>query len=279
MSDRDLLTHDEMRATADSIVALQLPSGMIQWFEGGHADPWNHVEAAMALDLAGHRAAAERAYEWLIATQHADGSWCNYYIGDGIEDDRRETNVCAYIATGVWHHYLDTGDTGFLEELWPTMEAAIEFVLSLQQPDGELLWSMEADGTPGAYALLTGSSSAAFSLRCAIAVAERLGRERPEWELAAGRLAHAVAYRQHAFEPKDPWAMDWYYPVLSGALSGDAGRARLAERWNEFVIDGLGVRCVHTGDWVTAAETSELVLTLDAVGMRDEATALLSWTR
>src|SRR6476620_5765722 len=194
-----LLTGAEVAATASAIAEWQLPSGMIPWFPGGHADPWNHVEAAMALDLAGHRAAAERAYEWLIATQHADGSWCNYYIGDGIEDDRRDTNVCAYIATGVWHHYLATGDTGFLEELWPTLEAAIEFVLSLQQPDGELLWSMEADGTLGRYALLTGSSSAAFSLRCAIAVAECLGRERPEWELAAGRLAHSVAYRQHAF--------------------------------------------------------------------------------
>jgi len=279
MRDVDLLTEREVRATADTIVALQLPNGMIQWFEGGHADPWNHVEAAMALDLAGQRRSAERAYEWLIATQHDDGSWCNYYLADGIEDGRRDTNVCAYVATGVWHHFLATGDGGFLAELWSTVEAAIEFVLSLQQPGGELLWSMEADGTPGRYALLTGSSSAAFSLRCAIAIAECLGHERPEWELAAGRLAHTVAYREHAFEPKVPWAMDWYYPVLSGAVTGDAARARLEERWHEFVIDGLGVRCVNTGDWVTAAETSELVLTLDSVGMRDEAVALLSWTR
>ena len=29
------------------------PTGMIPWFPGGHADPWNHVEAAMALDLGG----------------------------------------------------------------------------------------------------------------------------------------------------------------------------------------------------------------------------------
>ena len=33
MRDIDLLTDRELRATADSIVALQLPNGMIQWFE------------------------------------------------------------------------------------------------------------------------------------------------------------------------------------------------------------------------------------------------------
>ena len=26
---------------------------MIPWFEGGHCDPWNHVEAAMALSVGG----------------------------------------------------------------------------------------------------------------------------------------------------------------------------------------------------------------------------------
>jgi hypothetical protein len=275
----DLLTSAEMVMTTDTIAEIQLPTGMIPWFPGGHADPWNHVEAAMALALAGRRPEAERAYEWLVDTQHDDGSWCTYYLADGIEEARRDTNVCAYIATGVWHHYLLTGDDGFLVTLWPVVERAIEFVLSLQEASGELLWSLDADGTRGRYALLTGSSSASFSLRCAIAIAEHLGNERPEWELAAGRLAHTVAYREEAFEPKRRWAMDWYYPVLCGALTGEAARARIAERWQEFVLDGVGVRCVSDSHWVTAAETSELVMALDAIGMVEEAGALLGWTR
>jgi len=49
---------------------------------GGHADPWNHVEAAMALLVGGRRADAERAFEWLVAKQRDDGSWHNYYVGD-----------------------------------------------------------------------------------------------------------------------------------------------------------------------------------------------------
>jgi hypothetical protein len=265
--------------TAETIAACQLPNGMIPWFEGGHADPWNHVEAAMALGAAGRLEAAARAFEWLAATQHWDGSWHAYYLGDEVEDARVDTNVCAYVATGVWHHYLASGDRGFLEELWPVVRRAIEFVARHERPEGGVTWSVDADGTPGRYALLTGSSSIYFSLRCAISVAEELGLERPDWELFAGRLRHAVACRPGAFEPKERFAMDWYYPVLVGALDRPAALERLAERWGELVIEGRGVRCVADQPWVTTAETAECALALLGVGQQDLATALLAWVQ
>jgi hypothetical protein len=43
-------------------------------------------------------------------------------------------------------------------------------------------------------------------------------------------------------------------------------------------MEGLGVRCVSTGPWVTAAETAECALALDALGRSEEARLLLSWT-
>src|SRR5487761_1449543 len=119
-----IMTQKAIDQTADTIAALQLPSGQIPWFEGGHADPWNHVEAAMALALADRILEAERAFDWLARTQHADGSWFNYYVGDDIEDARLDTNVVAYVATGVWHHYLHTRDAGFLAQMWPVVERA-----------------------------------------------------------------------------------------------------------------------------------------------------------
>jgi hypothetical protein len=162
----------------------------------------------------------------------------------------------------------------FLFELWPTIEGGIDFLLRWQQPDGSILWSADSAGRPERYALLTGSSSIYHSLRCAVAVAERLEKERPDWELAAGRLGHAVAHHPGAFAPKTEFAMDWYYPMLCGAVDGDAGRRRIADGWSTFVMEGLGVRCVSTGDWVTAAETAECVLTLDALGLRNPALEL-----
>src|SRR5689334_11915250 len=274
-----LVSATDLHATVDAIAEWQLPNGMVPWFPGGHADPWNHVEAAMALDLGGRRADAERAYDWLVRTQRRDGAWHQYYLADSIEQDKLDANVCAYVAAGVWHHYLLTEDNGFVEAMWPVVESAIDFVLELQRPRGEILWARHADGTPWSFALLTGSSSICHSLRCAIALAEHLDHERPDWELSAGRLANVIAHEPEAFAPKHRWAMDWYYPVLTGVVLGEAGRARLSERFETFVFDGKGVRCVSDRPWVTVAETCECALAHLAVGQRDVAEELFGWSQ
>jgi hypothetical protein len=213
-----------------------------------------------------------------VRMQRHDGSWHQYYLADSIEQDKLDANVIAYVAAGVWHHFLLTDDIGFVEAMWPVVERAIDFVLELQRPRGEILWARHADGTPWSFALLTGSSSICHSLRCAIAIAERLGHERPDWELSAGRLGDVIAHQPEAFAPKHRWAMDWYYPVLTGVIGGDAGRARLSERYETFVMDGRGVRCVSDRPWVTVAETCECALAHLAVGQQEIAEDLFAWT-
>jgi hypothetical protein len=250
---------------------------MIPWFPGGHGDPWNHVEAAMALDAGGRRAEAEAAYDWLAATQRADGAWHQYYRAGRVTEATLDANVTAYVATGVWHHFLSTGDRRFLHAMWPVVDRAMAFVLDLQTARGEVIWARHADGTPWSFALLTASSSTFASLRCAQAVATRLGHERPEWERSAVALGRVIAEEPGAFLPKDRWAMDWYYPVLTGVLTGDEAGARLAAGYDRFVLDGLGVRCVADKDWVTAAETAECAMAHLAAGDADTAALLLGW--
>ena len=271
---------DELQETAASIAALQLPSGMIQWYPGGHADPWNHVETAMALSVAGRWHEAELAYQWLIDTQLPDGSWHNYYRPDGsIEDHKLDTNVIAYIATGIWHHWKASGDRNFVDHAWPTVQRAIDFVLELQTPRGEIIWARHTNGRPWTYALLTGSSSICLSLRCAVALAQLVGDDRPEWELSAVNLAEVIRTQPNAFEPKTRWAMDWYYPVLANVVTGSAAHERLAAKWDEFVMPGKGVRCVNNEPWVTASETAECVMAYAAAGLTNIASDLLGWTR
>ena len=48
-----VLSAAQVRTTVEAIAALQRPDGAIPWFHGGHLDPWDHIEAAMALDAAG----------------------------------------------------------------------------------------------------------------------------------------------------------------------------------------------------------------------------------
>jgi hypothetical protein len=275
----DVVTSSELARTVECIAEWQLPSGMIPWFPGGHADPWNHVEAAMALALGGRLTEAEAAYAWLVRMQRPDGAWHQYYLADAVEQDKLDANVCAYVATGVWHHFLLTRDQGFVETMWPVVERAVDFVLDLQRPRGEIIWARHADGTPWSFALLTGSSSICLSLRCAIALAEHLGHERPDWELSAGRLASVIAHQPEAFAPKHRWAMDWYYPVLTGVVGGAEGRSRLSDRAGTFILEGMGVRCVSDRPWITVAETCECALAHLGVGDRSNAEELFGWAQ
>jgi hypothetical protein len=273
---RGILSAAEVAQTVDAIASVQQRDGNIPWVPGGHTDPWNLVEAAMALDVGRRYAEAERAYEWLAARQRYDGSWHAYYQGDAVKERTLDTNVTCYVANGVWHHYLCTGDTGFLDATFPMVERAIDFALDHQHPTGEIEWDADPERVEGRGALLTGSSSIYSSVRCAIASAERLGRERPDWELSLGSLAIAIAHRPERFLDKERWAMDWYYPILAGVLRGHAAEARIAAKWSTFVADGRGVRCVSDQPWVTAAETCELVMALDAIGLYNRARELFA---
>ncbi len=265
-----ILTADQIRSTGHAIAAVQQHDGSIGWPDG-HVDAWNHVECAMALSVCGLRDASRRAYEWLRNGQRPDGSWY-MQMPPGETDLTTESNHAAYCAVGVWHELLVSRDEGFVERMWPTVRAAIDFVLGLQTPRGEIIWRRRADGSADNYALLTGSASMYSSLRCAIMLAEYLAEPQPDWELAAGQLAHAVASHPEAFADKSRFSMDWYYPVLGGPVRGQAGTGRLDQGWDTYVVPGLGVRCVRDEPWVTAAETAELAITLDAVG--DPARAL-----
>jgi hypothetical protein len=192
-----VISAEAVAETVDAIARIQLPDGNIPWVPGGHTDPWNLVEAAMALDIGGRHRDAERGYGWLRTMQRPDGAWHAYYQGREIKDVALDTNVTSYIANGVLHHYLSTGDDRFLREFWPVVEKAIDFALSHQGEAGQIAWRGD---DPGDGALLTGSSSIHASIRCAVLLAEHLGHERPDWELSLGSLAHAVEHREHVWK-------------------------------------------------------------------------------
>ncbi len=265
-----IIDADQIVATAASIAAVQDAEGGIPWPEG-HIDAWNHIECLMALRVAGLSAPARAGYDWLVRHQRPDGSWPMKLVGGVPVEKGGESNHAAYIAVGVWHELLVTGDEDFARRMWPAVTRALDFVVDLQTPRGEIVWEHTASGRPAEYALLTGCSSIHQGLRCGVLLGERLGDPRPDWELAADRLGHALTAHPEAFADKSLWSMDWYYPVLGGAVRGPDGVARLKEEWDVFVVPGLGIRCVSDQPWVTGAESCELVLALDALGDRERA--------
>lgn len=265
----------DIAATADWITTVQRPDGAIPADHRGELDPWNHVEAAMGLDTAGRHDEAARAYHWLAGFQNPDGSWYAGYRHNQPTDHARDTSFTAYIAVGALHHYLSTQDTQFLTELWPTIDRAIAYTLTMQRPTGEFAWRQAPDHSHSNLALLTGNSSIHLALRCAITLADRTGNHRPQWIAATGLLRRTINTKPDLFAPK-PHAMDWYYPILGAALDNTTANEHLDKQWHRFVVPHHGVRCVHHEPWVTAAETAELALTLATRADIQRATELLN---
>lgn len=180
---------------------------------------------------------------------------------------------------------------------WPAVEAALDLVVSATLPSGAVAWAI-GDGGPCGEALLAGSSSIHHALRCGARLAEALGLTRPDWELAADTLAttirrsispdrsitpdrsissdRSISPDEVLFLDKARYSMDWYYPVLGGALPRGQGLARIAGRWDDFVVPGLGIRCVDDHPWVTGAETCELALALLRLGEQRRAARLVA---
>ncbi|WP_051564445.1 prenyltransferase [Desulfovermiculus halophilus] len=275
------LSRQTILHTARCIADTQLPSGAIPWFDGHLLDPWDHVEAAMGLSIAGFQVQAAKAYRYLARIQEADGGfWPAYADTVPLDRTRKETHHSAYLATGVWHHYLITADRMFLEEMWPHAGAGLDFACERQTPHGEIAWTVNDRGHAYPDALVTGCSSIYKSLECGCQISQELGDERADWIPVRRNLGRAIRNSPHRFDrtwaSKARYSMDWFYPVLCGVITGPRASRRLLERWEEFVLPGLGCRCVSDEPWFTVAETCELIMALTAAGHRGKAASLFA---
>lgn len=267
--------------TGRFIADTQLASGAIPWFDGHLLDPWDHVEAAMGLSIAGFHAQAEQAYRFLARMQDNDGGfWPAYADTACLDTTRKETHHSAYLATGVWHHYLITADHTFVREMWPHVQMGLDFACRQQTRYGDIAWAVDAYGRTCPDALVTGCSSIFKSLECGVRIGQEMGSDRDDWFVSREKLGRAIRNKPCRFdrtwESKARYSMDWFYPVLCGVIFGRQARVRLLQRWSDFVRPGLGCRCVSDEPWFTVAESCELIMALAAVGHRGRAAALFA---
>ncbi|MGF1463442.1 MAG: hypothetical protein ACFB2Z_09815 [Maricaulaceae bacterium] len=280
---------------ARRIRALQRADGAIDWVEDGIWDPWNQIEAAMGLSAAGDHTAAERSFDALADRQAADGSWLAD-MGAAAPMDREnrrlvahlapkivDTNFAAYIGVGLAYCARAKGDLGVLRRHAETLGRAMDFVLACQHPSGEIAWRRPepGEGLCAVDALFAANCAIQMSLDAAAWAFDALGRPRRDLAQAAAAIRQALAGRPERFDrswsSKTRYAMDWYYPVLTGVLSGQAARARLARGWDTFVVAHLGCRCGSDQPWVTAAETAELAIACAAAGAPQVGRRLIQW--
>jgi len=268
------------RNSIDYILSVQNTDGSIPWELEEKLDPWDHIEAAMGLSIAGKKEESERAFLWLKDNQLTDGSWYAEYLKSIPTTNRRETNFSAYIATGLWHYYLIFEDKDFIEHMLPALTKAIDFVLSMQTDGGDIYWASEEGKEVLDDSLITGSSSIYKSLECAAAIFNIFDKPIESILIAMNKLKVSINENPQRYdrnwESKSRYSMDWYYPVLCGVYDKEKSIEQINSKWSEFIIAGMGCKCVKEEPWVTVAESSELVTALVKIGLHTEAETLLN---
>ncbi len=279
----DSLSREFLRPTVESIVSIQEEAGPVPELLGGIVEPWTHVECAMAIDAGEYIDEAARAYEWLADIQLPDGSWyANYQYGRPREM-YKVSHAISYIAVGVWHHYLVTGDRAFVQRLWPCVRKAIDYVLEMRGPRGEIYWARDDKGVLYPAAQIASCSSTYLSVRCASKIARLMGAEPLEWEKANVVLRRAILKMPLPYadvakgENLSAFAMDWYYPALCSVINGREAVSRINDAWDKFIVHGRGSVCNLEKQWVTAAETSELAIALAVHGEYERSAMVYNW--
>ena len=285
----------DVAACADRIAALQRRDGSIPWVEAGVWDPWNHGESVMALAIAGRAAAAEAGLDALADRQEPDGGWTGE-LGAGVPMDEtgeriappaapvtaRDTNFTGYAAVTVLRAALALDAPRLIARHEPMITRALDWVAARQNPQGDIVWRDPDPGQPldAVDSLRAGNASLYKSFEAGLRIADALGRKKPAWARARAMIARAFRHEPERFDRKGQdrsnYAMDWYYPVLAGVIAGKDAQARLDARWDTFVVDDLGCRCVSNEPWITAAETAELALACLSAGRTATARDLIA---
>ena len=70
---------DYYQDSINFILHTQADDGAICWEQNTKLDPWDHIESAMALTVAGQTEAAKKAFEWMQSNQQSVGGWFSEY--------------------------------------------------------------------------------------------------------------------------------------------------------------------------------------------------------
>ena len=249
----------------------QFHSGAIPSNQDDSHDPWDHLEAVMGLTTLGYKNKALNGLHWMVANQNEDGSWYNLYKDERPLELNKQTNYASYLAVAVWHFYLLNNDMNFLQNFWEPVKKGILFSLSVQHNNGAIAWNIDKSEKLDEDYLLTGCSSIAKSLECAIAICQVLKHKKfeSEWRDAHSKLIAALENPAEIFDLKKDrsrFSMDWYYPILGGIHSKQRIATLIEMIKTSFWIKGLGIKCVADEPWVTVAETSECSIAFKKIG-------------
>ena len=216
-----VLSAQQCRATAESIARAQEQSGAIPWSLVRTHRPVGPRRVRDGAVGAGLLEPARAAYrmEQVASNARMGPGRCSSASGSS----RMPTATATSARTsppGCGTTFCVTGDDGFARRMWPRSRRH----RFRDRPSARRRRDLLGERTFGSHRRGPGDRyvSVYHSIRCAMALANYLGEPQPEWEVACGELGHALVAHPGSFTEKPHHSMDWYYPILGGALRGRA---------------------------------------------------------
>jgi hypothetical protein len=150
----------------------------------------------------------------------------------------------------------------------------------MQTEGGDIYWASEEGKEILDDSLITGSSSIYKSLECAAATFDIFDKPIESILVSKNKLKMSINNNpqryDRSWESKSRYSMDWYYPILCGIYDKEKSIEEINSKWEEFIVKGMGCKCVKEEPWVTVAESSELVTALVKIGLYNEAETLFN---
>jgi hypothetical protein len=124
------------------------------------------------------------------------GNWAMNYYADGVPGGPIpwEIDETAYGVWIFWDHYRATGDVGYLEDVYPALKRAADFLVECEDPRNGLQCRAIEDDNPGPAQTIVGASTVELALRSAAQAAETLDKpqDTARYQQRADELAHAI---------------------------------------------------------------------------------------
>jgi GH15 family glucan-1,4-alpha-glucosidase len=92
---------------------------------------------AIAFDAAGHHDEADRYLRWMASVQNSDGTWkttYRYWNGVYLAFVEPEYDSVGAFIYGAFRHYRLTGDSLFLNAMWPAVQKAADWIVGNLSP-------------------------------------------------------------------------------------------------------------------------------------------------
>ena len=249
------------------ILKNQKDNGEILWDDKGKWDFWDHCECLIALSIYEEWDAFRRGLDFCLSKVDQEGLVKSQYIDGKISQDYFEAHHAPYIFLPLLQKYFIDKDINYLLRYRSEIHQIYKGTLKFKDADGYYHWALDQNGLAD-DSLVTSSCSLELSRRAYNKICKLIQDEDfidPDKIISDNKL-NSNKFDRGGID-RSRFSMDSYYPMLCNS----GAKKDAIKTLNKFYVNGLGIKCVEEEPWVTFAESSECIMALYKIGLKEEA--------